>query len=162
LFIWPFYLCSTPHDLIWETDTKVFEVPQVITSSGLLQKHCPVIHFIIVHTTLFSYTKIETLSHMQYLACYLTNGAQNSSFVRFQILYDGFIFLKINFVFVLPPQYWRCWHMDIITNNTYVNNYIICNMSRRLLLSLGSYDRASWAKYEKRKTNKMQQLDVYY
>ena len=27
---------------------------------------------------------------------------------------------------------------------------------------LGSCDRASWAKYEDRKTNKMQQLDVYY
>ena len=27
---------------------------------------------------------------------------------------------------------------------------------------LGSCDRASWAKYEERKTNKMQQLDVYY
>jgi len=27
---------------------------------------------------------------------------------------------------------------------------------------LGSYDRASWAKYEERKPNKMQQLDVYY
>ena len=26
--------------------------------------------------------------------------------------------------------------------------------------ALGSYDRASWAKYEE--TNKMQQLDVYY
>ena len=31
-----------------------------------------------------------------------------------------------------------------------------------MLYSLGSYDRASWAKYEERKTNKMQQLDVYY
>ena len=29
-------------------------------------------------------------------------------------------------------------------------------------LTLGSCDRASWAKYEDRKTNKMQQLDVYY
>ena len=29
-------------------------------------------------------------------------------------------------------------------------------------LSLGSCDRASWAKYEERKTNKMQQLNVYY
>ena len=29
--------------------------------------------------------------------------------------------------------------------------------------SLGSCDRASWAKYEeKKKTSKMQQLDVYY
>ena len=27
---------------------------------------------------------------------------------------------------------------------------------------LGSCDRASWVKYEERKTNKMQQLDVYY
>jgi hypothetical protein len=27
---------------------------------------------------------------------------------------------------------------------------------------LGSCDRAAWAKYEERKTNKMQQLDVYY
>ena len=27
---------------------------------------------------------------------------------------------------------------------------------------LGSCDRASWANYEDRKTNKMQQLDVYY
>ena len=26
---------------------------------------------------------------------------------------------------------------------------------------LGSCDRASWVKYEKRKTNKTQQLDVY-
>jgi len=30
------------------------------------------------------------------------------------------------------------------------------------LKDLGSCDRASWAKYEERKTNKMQQLDVYY
>ena len=30
------------------------------------------------------------------------------------------------------------------------------------LIALGSCYRASWAKYEKRKTNKMQQLDVYY
>jgi len=31
------------------------------------------------------------------------------------------------------------------------------------LTTLGSCDRASWAKYEERKkTNKMQQLDVYY
>ena len=29
-------------------------------------------------------------------------------------------------------------------------------------LALGSCDRASLAKYEDRKTNKMQQLDVYY
>ena len=29
-------------------------------------------------------------------------------------------------------------------------------------LALGSCDRALWAKYEDRKTNKMQQLDVYY
>ena len=28
--------------------------------------------------------------------------------------------------------------------------------------ALGSYDRASWAVYEDKKTNKMQQLDVYY
>ena len=28
--------------------------------------------------------------------------------------------------------------------------------------ALGSCDRASWAKYEERRTNKMQQLDVYY
>ena len=28
--------------------------------------------------------------------------------------------------------------------------------------SLGSCDRASWAKYEERETTKMQQLDVYY
>ena len=28
--------------------------------------------------------------------------------------------------------------------------------------ALGSCDRASWAKYEERKTNKIQQLDVYY
>jgi len=28
--------------------------------------------------------------------------------------------------------------------------------------ALGFCDRASWAKYEERKTNKMQQLDVYY
>jgi len=28
--------------------------------------------------------------------------------------------------------------------------------------TLGSCDRASWSKYEERKTNKMQQLDVYY
>jgi len=28
--------------------------------------------------------------------------------------------------------------------------------------ALGSCDRASWAKYEERKTTKMQQLDVYY
>ena len=28
--------------------------------------------------------------------------------------------------------------------------------------SLGFSDRASWAKYEDRKPNKMQQLDVYY
>jgi len=28
--------------------------------------------------------------------------------------------------------------------------------------ALGSCDRASWTKYEDRKTNKMQQLDVYY
>ena len=28
--------------------------------------------------------------------------------------------------------------------------------------ALGSHDRASWAKYEDRKTNKMQQLDIYY
>ena len=28
--------------------------------------------------------------------------------------------------------------------------------------ALGYCDRASWAKYEERKTNKMQQLDVYY
>ena len=27
---------------------------------------------------------------------------------------------------------------------------------------LGSCDRASWAKYEERQTNKMQQLEVYY
>jgi len=30
------------------------------------------------------------------------------------------------------------------------------------LTVLGSYDRSSWAKYEDRKTNNMQQLDVYY
>jgi hypothetical protein len=30
------------------------------------------------------------------------------------------------------------------------------------LHALGSCDRASWTKYEGRKTNKMQQLDVYY
>jgi len=29
-------------------------------------------------------------------------------------------------------------------------------------LALGFCDRASWEKYEERKTNKMQQLDVYY
>jgi len=28
--------------------------------------------------------------------------------------------------------------------------------------ALGSCDRASWVKYEERKTNKMQQLEVYY
>ena len=31
----------------------------------------------------------------------------------------------------------------------------------RVKQSLGSCDRASWAKYEERKTNKMQQLDVH-
>ena len=30
------------------------------------------------------------------------------------------------------------------------------------VISLGSCDRASWAKCEERETNKMQQLDVYY
>jgi hypothetical protein len=33
---------------------------------------------------------------------------------------------------------------------------------KQKIQSLGSYDRASWAKYEERRTNKMQQLDVYY
>ena len=28
--------------------------------------------------------------------------------------------------------------------------------------ALGSYDRASWANYDDRKTNKMQQLNIYY
>jgi hypothetical protein len=32
----------------------------------------------------------------------------------------------------------------------------------QLDVTLGSCDRASWGKYEERKTNKMQQLDVYY
>jgi hypothetical protein len=37
---------------------------------------------------------------------------------------------------------------------------LVCYFYYNILL--GSYDRASWAKYEDRKTNQMQQLDVYY
>ena len=33
---------------------------------------------------------------------------------------------------------------------------------KQVFLFLGSWDRASWAKYEDRETNKMQQLYVYY
>ena len=44
------------------------------------------------------------------------------------------------------------------TNKRFTN----CVVSFRYLKYLGSCDRASWAKYEERNTNKMQQLDVYY
>ena len=38
---------------------------------------------------------------------------------------------------------------------------MLCNST--IVATLGSCDRASWAKYEeKKKTKKMQQLDVYY
>ena len=43
-----------------------------------------------------------------------------------------------------------------------LSNATLPVLLRRALIFLGSYDRASWAKYEESKTNKMQQLDVYY
>ena len=46
----------------------------------------------------------------------------------------------------------------MIEKQTKVSGAIECNS----LWILGSFYRASWAKYEDRKTNKMQQLDVYY
>ena len=40
--------------------------------------------------------------------------------------------------------------------------YMIITQYTSTTVVLGSCDRASRAKYEERKTNKMQQLDVYY
>ena len=39
---------------------------------------------------------------------------------------------------------------------------MLAKMLQNQHFSLGSCDRALWAKYEDRKTNKMQQSDVYY
>ena len=46
----------------------------------------------------------------------------------------------------------------------YFSTIIMCKYVEvsNTCLSLGSCDRASWVKYEESKTNKMQQLYVYY
>jgi len=49
-----------------------------------------------------------------------------------------------------------------------MTKYVLCISGMMLtketqnIQALSSCDRASWAKYEDKKTNKMQQLDVYY
>ena len=48
------------------------------------------------------------------------------------------------------------------THGTILSQIKQTDFEKRISYVLGSCDRASWAKYEDRKTNKMQQLDVYY
>ena len=59
----------------------------------------------------------------------------------------------------------QCFHNALVTSRLCSCQFILSifrRYTKTVVTSLGSYDRASRAKYEDRKTNKMQQLDVYY
>ena len=54
----------------------------------------------------------------------------------------------------------RLWFIFMLLINDQLTHFKEC--INTIMETLGSCDRASWAKYEERKTKKMQQLDIYY
>jgi len=55
------------------------------------------------------------------------------------------------------------WNALLLQRNpNFISRTVLKCLTLTKIYALGSCDHASWAKYEDRKTNKMQQLHVYY